>query len=371
MDARRNRVIARAKTSGAGIFRSLRVVSPVNGSVHVKQLVAALACGAAVLLLGVSPNGAGLIGEAQAKTRTKVARTPIDEPPRLPDGPLTLTPGRGADGMVIGESTPDAVEQLIGPGCARIADKSISCMFAGNGAGRERDSRTNRPDGFEFVDGVLSKIVVGKGKTEVFVNGIGVGASQDEVRAALQTPPLVHADSAENWAWPELGLSLSFIRGTLVGFELSRPATLELGKFSMKVKPKAGVDGLRLGQATQLQVERFYGVRYRPKPGPDGFVALVPDESAEGYWRARFAPTGLKLRRGKVVAMEFDYGVSWASLERGVQFNQEGDEVEKLLGHPRKKKAIPGKDDESTWTYPRLGLTLTFTLLGLTRITIA
>gem|GEM_PF-4837321 len=289
----------------------------------------------------------------------------------MPDGPLALDPGRGGPGMVIGESTPDAIEQVIGTDCLRSGDKSISCMFSTAGNGREKDRRTNRPDGFEFTDGVLSKLVVGKNKTDVFVQGLAVGASKEAVLAALDAPPVIHADNAENWAYPDRGLALSFIRGTLVGFELSRPASLEVSKFSMKVQPKVGVDGLRLGKTTLSQLERFYGVHYRAQPDRDGFLALIPDDTAEGYWRARFAPAGLKVRRGKVIAMDFKYGLSWASLARGVQFNVETDQVEGLLGHPSEKKAIRGTGDEaSTWTYPKLGLTLTFTLLGLTRITI-
>jgi len=324
-------------------------------------------------LLGGSFSGGDPVGRAQAASaRAHAATAPSQDSPQLPTGPLALVPGQGGSGMIIGESTPDAIEQVIGRDCMRTGDKSISCLFSTAGNGREKDPRTNRPDGFEFSDGVLSKLVVGKNKTDVFVQGIGVGSSKQAVLAALEAPQLVHADNAENWAYPSRGIALAFIRGTLVSFELSRPASLEVGKFSMKVQPKVGVDGLRLGQATLAQIERFYGVRYCTKPGRDGFLALIPEDTPEGYWRARFAPAGLKIRRGKVIAMDFKYGVSWTSLARGVQFNQETDEVEKLLGHPAKKKAIPGDDDEaSMWTYPKLGLTLTFTLLGLTRITIA
>jgi hypothetical protein len=331
-----------------------------------------IAGGALAWLLVGALGGGDLVSRAQAASAHRHASpAPSPDSTLLPAGPLTLDPGRGGAGMVIGESTPDAVERVIGTDCLRTGDKSISCMFSTGGNGREKDRRTNRPDGFEFTDGVLSKLVIGKNKTDVFVQGIAVGASKEAVLAALEAPTLVHADTAEIWAYPGRGLALSFIRGTLVGFELSRPASLEVGKFSMKVQPKVGLDGLRLGKTTLSQIERFYGVRYRSKPGGDGFLALIPDDTAEGYWRARFAPAGLKVRRGKVIAMDFKYGVSWASLARGVQFNEETDQVEGLLGRPSKKKAIRGADDASMWTYPKLGLTLTFTLLGLTRITIA
>ncbi len=272
--------------------------------------------------------------------------------------------------MVLGDVDPRRHRAVGRARLPALRRKSISCVYSTEWNGRENDPRTNRPDGFEFSDGVLSKLVVGQHKTDVFVQGLAVGTSRQAVLTALEAPQLVHADHAENWAWPSRGLER--IRGTLVGFELSRPASLEVEKFSMKAQPKVGLDGLRLGQATQAQVERFYGVRYRARPGPDGFLALVPDDSADGYWRARFVSAGLKVRGGKVIAMDFKYGTSWASLGRGVQFNQEPDEVEGLLGKPARTKALPGGDDEaSVWTYPKLGLTLTFTLLGLTRITIA